>query len=344
MLRLSLSLLWLASTAATPSVAPTPYLPPPGDQVTSYFTTELPCKAGDRVSVSVPGSMKTKNGVECKGDLLEKKSLRELSIMRNTIYARYGWDQFRKPWLREYFHAQPWFRPDPKFSPKRLSDIDRKNANWIAKTEQSLTSSEIADRLAMVRAMRGKIFNDKPEWPYEGGKVIRSCSMPKDYPERDVDLSDESSRSYDCRAVALGAKPVENFSDEKLTPEDRIEIGLLGRLQGDFALDDGKAAASLDDLLSVEKLRQLSLRDLRLLRNTIYARRGRPFKSPILQDHFSRMSWYTINPAYQDDLLTKTDLRNIALVKSVEDEFGGSLTDTDWGAGPNAEASYVSGA
>ena len=44
----------------------------------------MPCK--------IKREMRTE--VTCEGKLLEQKSLRELSILRNTIYARYGWDRY----------------------------------------------------------------------------------------------------------------------------------------------------------------------------------------------------------------------------------------------------------
>src|SRR4051794_17011842 len=78
------------------------------DQIPGYFAQPMPCK------IEHDGLTK----VKCEGQLLEKKTLRELSILRNTIYARYGWDGYRKPWLRDYFHTQPWFKPNPKFSYK----------------------------------------------------------------------------------------------------------------------------------------------------------------------------------------------------------------------------------
>jgi len=168
---------------------------------------------------------------------LEDKSLRELSLLRNTIFARYGWSGFRKPWVREHFQKQPWYKPDPR------------------------------------------------------------------------------------------------FTEDKLSPEARIELGLISRALGQYASDEGsrdKASASLDRVLSVGELRQLSLRDLRLLRNTIYARRGRPFKSKVLQAHFSAMSWYRKDEAYTDARLTANDKRNIDLIRAVENEFGGPLQDEDW--------------
>ena len=42
------------------------------------------------------------------------------------------------------------------------------------------------------------------------------------------------------------------------------------------------------------------------------------------------MEWYKQRPDYSDKLLTKNDVRNIALIRSVENEFGGPLSDEDW--------------
>jgi hypothetical protein len=261
-----------------PPASAAPYTPPPADQVPGYFATVLPCKV---VRPEDEGARASYPYVECKNKELEGKSLRELTILRNTIYARYGWDGFRKPWLRDHFHAQPWFKPNPSFSYKLVSDVDRKNAHLIARREQSLSDVQLGEMKEAI-------------WKKAGGKV------------------------------------------ERLSAEDKIELGLISRALGSFALDTGVdyekrgSDPGLDQLLKAKELRQLSMRDLRLLRNTIYARRGRAFKSQILRDHFAGMSWYKLDPAYSDARLSKTDQRNIALIKSVENEFGGPLSDEDW--------------
>jgi hypothetical protein len=298
------------------------FVPAPPAQVPGYFSDPMPCKIEreDRVKVA------------CPGGLLDGKSLRELSILRNTIYARWGWDGYRKPWLRDYFHAQPWFKPNPKFSYKLLSEADRKNAHFIATREQSFTDVELKALRDEVYARRGKVWNDKPEWPLRSGKTVRSCKRPKSAAADEGDRAPDESR--DCQfADKPWYRPDPAFSDAKLTVDDKIEIGLIDRASGSFALDDesrGKSEASLDRILAPAELRQLSLRDLRLLRNTIYARRGRPFKSQILRDHFEGMSWYKVDAAYTDKLLSANDARNVALIRSVENEFGGPLSDEDW--------------
>jgi hypothetical protein len=295
--------------------------------------------------------------VTCEGGELEKLTLRELSIKRNTIYARWGWSGFRKDWLREHFAAQPWFKPNPKFRYQLVSEIDVQNARFIAIREQSFTYAELAARRDEIYARRGRVWNDVPTWWMgEGKPEIPGCEMPEKFEGEGPtsaswatgDGSHNVWGSRDCRFKKESwYTPDPKYGDEKLTREDRVELGLLARSLGDFALDEGtpiptggeteRAEArfkSLDGLLKVADMRKLSLRDLRLLRNTIYARRGRPFKSTILQEHFNGMPWYKVDPAYTDARLTKNDNKNITIIKSVEMEFGGPLDDSDWRAGP----------
>jgi hypothetical protein len=315
----------LVFLAALPGVARADgYTPAPPDKVPSYFAEPMPCK------IVRDGLTK----VECKGELLEHKTLRELSILRNTIYARWGWDGYRKPWLHDYFHSQAWFKPNPKFTYKLLSEADKKNAHFIATREQSFTSLDLEGMRDELFAHHGKVWDDKLEFHLKSGGTVKACKPPKNVVDNERDLEPELD-SRDCRfAKQKWYKPNPKYSPADLTNDDKIELGLLSRAMGEFALDNEQRekseSSSLDRILKPEELRQLSLRDLRLLRNTIYARRGRPFKSQILRDHFSGMDWYKINEGYTDKLLSANDTRNITLIKSVENEFGGPLTDEDW--------------
>lgn len=304
------------------------YVPPAADQVTNYFATVLPCEVKRKLDDGLSWL-----AVECKDKFLEKRTLRELAILRNTIYSRYGWDGYRKPWLRTYFHAQPWFKPNPNFTYHLISEVDRQNAHLIASREQTLIAHELNRMQDDVYARHGKIWNDVPVWKLKIGKELRSCHNPEDPSRGDDDWRDCRYRSVSWYT------PNPAYTDALLTSDDKIELGLLSRAlglpQGDYdESEETDQAKALDRLFTVEELRQLSIRDLRILRNTIYARHGRPFKSAILQSHFNGMKWYKRRSDYSDKLLTKNDNRNIALIKSVENEFGGSLTDEDWLIGP----------
>jgi hypothetical protein len=203
-------------------------------------------------------------------DDLNGRTLRQLSLMRNTIYARAG-HKFRKKWLNDYFSAQPWYRPLDQMDESKLTALDRKNAEVIADFDASLQRSFLLD---MQQA----------------------------------------------------------YMDPR-TPEEKIELRLISVRLGKWAGSAGQDRTPLEDpslldrQITVDSLKDFSRRDLRLLRNLIYARRGRPFHSELLQTYFAAVDWYKPDPKYTDARLTALDKRNINLILSVENSLGGPLTD-----------------
>lgn len=203
-------------------------------------------------------------------DDLQGRTLRELSLLRNTIYARAG-NPFRKKWLNDYFSAQPWYRPLKEIDQGKITPLDRKNAEIIANFDASITRPELLLR--------------RQEWQAKAD-----------------------------------------------TPEGNIELRLLSMRLGEWSGNDEDRTpledpTLLDKQLTVEQLSDFSRRDLRLVRNLVYARHGRPFKSDLLKAYFGTLSWYKSDPAYTDARLTALDKRNINLILSVENQLGGPLTD-----------------
>jgi hypothetical protein len=217
---------------------------------------------------------------------LRGRTLRELSLMRNTIYARVG-NPFRRPWLNEYFEAQAWYRPLEAADLSKLSALDKTNARKIADFDGGLSRDELEE-------LRDAVL----------GRRERGQARPED----DVEISLLSQR--------LGAWLGESKASKEVSP-----------------LED---PSQLDALLTVEELSTLSRRDLRILRNTIYARRGRLFGSKVVQGYFEGSAWYRPDPDYHDGRLTEIDRKNIAIVRSVETTLGGPLHenpeygDPDW--------------
>jgi YARHG domain-containing protein len=212
---------------------------------------------------------------------LANRTLRELTLMRNTVYARAG-HPFRKKWLRDYFTAQPWYKPLPKDDESKITATDRANVKLIAQAEEGQNRADLEKR-------------------------------------RDEILARQR--------------------DGKATPEDDVELGILNTRIGTYKAAEGAAKpaavspledpSQLDHVITVESLADLSRRDLRILRNTIYARHGRRFKSPLLQDYFDGMAWYHPIDDFKDSMLTKIDTTNVKLIRSVEDSLGGPLTDDE---------------
>jgi hypothetical protein len=201
---------------------------------------------------------------------LQGKSLRELDLMRNTIYARAG-NVFRKAWLRDHFKKQPWYTPTG-LDRSKLSEMDKQNAATIGGYTATIPRDELMERLK-----------------------------------------------------ALNAKGTANLS-----PEEKEEFYMLMRalLPNPATVDELAGAESnplddpslLDRPITPQMLSDMSARDLRLLRNLVFARRGRPFKDPLLREYFGRMDWYKADPRYSDKRLTRQDHRNLKVIQTVEAE------------------------
>ncbi|MGK0358268.1 MAG: hypothetical protein ACI9U2_000552 [Bradymonadia bacterium] len=208
---------------------------------------------------------------------LDGRTLRELSIMRNTIFARAG-NPFRKDWLNAYFGAQPWYTPAKDWDPKKITALDWANAKAITTFESGLSKADLRQR---VTAVQGRL------------------------------------------------------TAGKATPADQVEVRLLSKRLGKWQSTEAPPAnrSPLEDptllatQLTKSQLDNMSRRDLRLLRNTIYARHGYQFKSELLQMHFDDLVWYKIDPKFTSARLSKIDWRNTKLIKSVENSLGGPMTN-----------------
>ncbi len=221
---------------------------------------------------------------------VDGKTLRELTLMRNTIYARAG-NPFRKRWLDGYFRAQSWYQPKAQMDEAVLSPLDRTNAAFVARYEAGLTRVVLGTRLGRY------------------GERLKGQET----------LSDDDLIEVVLLARASGEDLVQWAANWEITVPARIHT-----LVEVTPLDDPKM---LDRQLAVEDLRDLSKRDLRLLRNMVYARHGREFKSPTLQGYFARMEWYRPDPAFTEARLSELDQRNVKLIQSVEDSIGGPMTE-----------------
>lgn len=74
-------------------------------------------------------------------------------------------------------------------------------------------------------------------------------------------------------------------------------------------------------LLTMSDIKNLSLQQVNYAKNEIYARKGRQFQSPELQDYFNSKSWYkgTIAPgAFSESLLSDVEKKNVELLKNRE--------------------------
>jgi len=79
---------------------------------------------------------------------------------------------------------------------------------------------------------------------------------------------------------------------------------------------------SLDDRIDPEGLWIYETDELAIVRNTVFARHGRPFSTPAMKGVFETGTlrlWYTRDDAYTDERLSAIDKANIALVAAYEE-------------------------
>ena len=88
---------------------------------------------------------------------LDGRSLRELALMRNWIWAR-GGNTFRKQWLADFFKQQSWYAPLKKLDDSKISEIDKKNSAFIADYEAQLPKARLeAERADLLKSGKDPI-------------------------------------------------------------------------------------------------------------------------------------------------------------------------------------------
>ena len=65
-------------------------------------------------------------------------------------------------------------------------------------------------------------------------------------------------------------------------------------------------------------LSRMDKQDLKIARNTVFAKYGREFQSKDLRDYFTSTLWYKINPNYSDDMLSEEDIKLVNIIQVLE--------------------------
>ena len=121
------------------------------------------------------------------------------------------------------------------------------------------------------------------------------------------------------------------YSNNYYITQDDLKSGSLYRLDSlsfasDFRkeklnfLSDGDFLFASFELLDSVFLSKYSKKELRLIRNEIFARYGYVFKSEDLKTYFNAKDWYVPKRENVDDMLTEREKKNIILLKEVENK------------------------
>lgn len=88
-------------------------------------------------------------------------------------------------------------------------------------------------------------------------------------------------------------------------------------------------------VITESELTSLTPWQLKVARNEIYARHGREFVHKDLQCYFAKKSWYKIDSGFNESSLSTTENKNVATIKTYEDETSSPLASEDSGCDTN---------
>lgn len=234
-------------------------------------------------------------------------SATDWQIMIAEIEAIHGKTFPEQEWLQKYFDERYWYRRNPKYSPAVLSEIERKNLESLSNRKERFTNTAVSvgdmDKFQNVllteELLDGISLNDlrlmRFEFYARHGRKYTTPGFMQEFQWRDW------------------YKPVKDQSKVKLNKIEEQNVKLIEKMEADW-----REYLATEEI-SEDMLNGLFIEDLRVLRNEIYARRGRIFKDKELQKYFAEQTWYKPNPDFKDEMLTEKEYKNLSIIRQAEE-------------------------
>lgn len=252
-----------------------------------------------------PGDMRIWRQKPITDDNLRDYTGAELTILAAEIEAIHG-KTFSEEWLQKYFDERYWYKRSARYDPAILNDIERKNIERLnaEKDKNRRTAISIGD---MDNFQTVLLTEDK----LAGLSILELRILREEFYAR-------HGKKFDAPGIRDyfnwrdWYKPAKNQKAIKLTAVEQKNVDLL-------AAYEAKLREKLStELITDETLGYLFAEDLRVLRNEIYARRGRIFKDVNLQKYFAAQAWYKPDPEFKDEMLNEIEIKNLAVIKEAE--------------------------
>jgi hypothetical protein len=238
----------------------------------------------------------------------------DLKLVRGIVFGKHG-RVFKDPEIRRFLESRPWYKAAPDFDNSRLNDTERKNLDVIRDAEaQKHTQVEPGDmRFYRTRALTRKKLgtHTTAEW------TVLAAEVEAIHGKRFEDTS-WLQQYFDER---YWYRPAARYEPKSLTDVERKNLQLIESIrkqQRHVAISPGDMELFENKLITEQMLRGLSLHELRLLRNEIYARHGRVFKTDWLSGYFFSQPWYDPKEDFKDEEISGSDQTNIETIVKYE--------------------------
>ncbi len=247
--------------------------------------------------------------------------LEDLTLMRGIVFGRHG-RVFKDATIRVYLEAQDWYKPNPNFKNSLLNSTERNNLDLIRVAEASKHETlQPGD----MRYWRTRALTPRKLGKHSGAEwlVLRSeieAIHGKRF-ESDAWLQQYFDERYWYKAG-------DKYDPKSLSAIERKNLDALTLAQKrsrKVALAPGDMELFEDRLISTQMLHGLSLYELRLLRNEVYARHGRSFQAPWLAQYFFSQPWYQPDDNFKDEQLSGSDKTNVETIVAYETKIHDDL-------------------
>lgn len=251
-------------------------------------------------------------------------TLLDLKYMRGLVFGPHG-RRFDEAVIQNFLQTRPWYKPSDSYRVTDLDADERANMDRIKATEgkrhaqiepgdlrfhqqDALTAKQLGRHSplewqimgAEIEAWHGRRFGDQP-W----------------------------LQAYFAERYWYHPRPSYRLSDLSAAERSNLaKITLASKQQRRLALAPGDMGLFRTSPISVSMLHDLSLYELRLLRNEVFARHGARFYTDWLQSYFDDQFWYQprlalgVSPA-----LSPVEARNTALIKVAESSLHAQISE-----------------
>ena len=250
-------------------------------------------------------------------------ALEDLKLVRGIVFGKHG-RVFKDFEINQYLTSRPWYKADPNFDNSKLNDTERKNLDVIRIAEA--TKHETVEPGDM-RLWENKALTRKKLGTHTNAEWTVLASEIEAIHGKRFDDTPWLQQYFEERYWYKAADKYEPKSLNEIEKKNLALIDAVRKQQRKVALMPGDMELFENKLISEAMLRGLSLHELRLLRNEIYARHGRIFKTMWLQQYFGGQPWYDPKEDFKDEEISGPDKTNIETIVAYENKLHNSISD-----------------
>jgi len=245
---------------------------------------------------------------------LAKLEIYDLKLVRGIVFGKHG-RVFKDPEIRRFLESRTWYKAAPDFDNAKLNDTERRNLDVIrdaeARKHEQVEPGDMRFYKTRTLTIKKLGHHTSAEW------TVLAAEVEAIHGKRFEDtawLQQYFDERYWYRAA-------DRYDPKSLTDVERKNLQLIESVrkqQRRVAISPGDMELFENKLITEQMLRGLSLHELRLLRNEVYARHGRIFRTDWLSQYFFSQPWYDPKEDFKDEEISGNDKTNIETIVKYE--------------------------